>query len=102
MYQPGGYDRYGNYFPGGVSVQTYNVPGNNVDQGYGPTNQYYGGGGYGCATNPNCNPARTLLGGCSGWCNRFVLLQVLILIIMVGQLLLVLPSEDLRLLADQI
>ena len=64
VYQPGGYDRYGNYIPGGVSVQTYNVPCNNVNQGYRPTNQYYGGGGYGYgrATNPNCNPTRTLLG----------------------------------------
>ena len=67
VYQPGGYDQYGNYFPGGVSVQTYNVPCNNVNQGYRPTNQYYnngygGGGYYGRATNPNCNPTRTLLG----------------------------------------
>lgn len=68
VYQPGGYDQYGNYFPGGVSVQTYNVPCNNVNQGYRPANQYYGGGGYGGgygygrATNPNCNPTRTLLG----------------------------------------
>lgn len=56
VYQPGGYDQYGNYIPGGVSVQTYNVP----CQGYIPTNQYYGG--YGRSTNPNCNPTRTLLG----------------------------------------
>jgi len=26
VYQPGGYDRYGNYYPGGVSTQSYNVP----------------------------------------------------------------------------
>lgn len=26
VYRPGGYDRYGNYVSGGVSVQTYNVP----------------------------------------------------------------------------
>jgi hypothetical protein len=64
VYQPGGYDAYGNYIPGGVSVQTYNVPCNNVNQGWRPTNQYYGYGGgyYGRATNPNCNPTRTLLG----------------------------------------
>ena len=73
VYQPGGYDQYGNYIPGGVSVQTYNVPCNNVNQGYRPTNQYYnngyGGGnsGYvGRATNPNCNPMRTLLGATLG------------------------------------
>jgi hypothetical protein len=69
VYQPGGYDQYGNYIPGGVSVQTYNVPCNNVNQGYRvPTNQYYGGGGgyYGRATNPNCNPTRTVLGAVLG------------------------------------
>jgi hypothetical protein len=26
VYTPGGYDQYGNYFPGGVSTQSYNVP----------------------------------------------------------------------------
>lgn len=58
VYQPGGYDQYGNYVPGGVSVQTYNVPCN------GTVNQYYGnsGGYYGRRTNPNCNPTRTVLG----------------------------------------
>ncbi len=70
VYQPGGYDRYGNYVPGGVSVQTYNVPCNNVNQGYRPTNQYYGYGGggsyYGRRTNPNCNPTRTVLGAVLG------------------------------------
>jgi hypothetical protein len=68
VYSPGGYDSYGNYIPGGVSVQTYNVPCNNINQGYRPGNQYYGGGGgyYGRATNPNCNPVRTLLGATLG------------------------------------
>ncbi|NBR26287.1 MAG: hypothetical protein EBU08_21375 [Micrococcales bacterium] len=64
VYRPGGYDRYGNYYPGGVSVQTYNVPCN------GAANQYYGNGGgsgyYGRRTNPNCNPVRTLLGSVLG------------------------------------
>lgn len=64
VYQPGGYDQYGNYVPGGVSVQTYNVPCN------GAVNQYYGNGGYGGyygrRTNPNCNPTRTLLGAVMG------------------------------------
>lgn len=65
VYQPGGYDQYGNYVPGGVTVQTYNVPCN------GAANQYYGNGGYnngyyGRRTNPNCNPTRTLLGSVLG------------------------------------
>lgn len=59
VYRPGGYDRYGNYVQGGVSVETYNVPCNN-------TNQYYSNGYSGRATNPNCNPARTLLGATFG------------------------------------
>ena len=73
VYSPGGYDAYGNYIPGGVSVQTYNVPCNNINQGYRPSNQYYGGGYvggyggyYGRRTNPNCNTARTLLGAVLG------------------------------------
>jgi hypothetical protein len=63
VYRPGGYDQYGNYVPGGVSVQTYNVP------CPGTVNQYYsngGGGYYGRRTNPNCNPTRTLLGAVMG------------------------------------
>lgn len=61
VYQPGGYDQYGNYVPGGVSIQTYNVPCNNTNRGYVPSNQYYGR-----VTNPNCNPSRTLLGSVFG------------------------------------
>jgi len=61
VYQPGGYDQYGNYVPGGVSIQTYNVPCNNINRGYSPSNQYYGR-----ITNPNCNPSRTLLGSVFG------------------------------------
>ena len=61
VYQPGGYDQYGNYVPGGVSIQTYNVPCNSTNQGYAPSNQYYGR-----ITNPNCNPSRTLLGSVFG------------------------------------
>ncbi len=61
VYQPGRYDRYGNYVPGGVSIQTYNVPCNGVNQYYG-----YNGGYYGRATNPNCNPTRTVLGAVLG------------------------------------
>ena len=61
VYRPGGYDQYGNYVPGGVSVQTYNVPCNRVNQTYVQPNQYYGK-----ATNPNCNPTRTVLGAALG------------------------------------
>jgi len=68
VYQPGGYDEYGNYVSGRVSVQSYNVPCNSINQGWRPTNQYYnnGGGYYGRETNPNCNPVRTLLGATLG------------------------------------
>jgi hypothetical protein len=51
VYQPGGYDRYGNYVPGGVTVQSYNVPCNSG-------NQYYRSGG--------CRPAPTILGALLG------------------------------------
>jgi hypothetical protein len=71
VYSPGGYDQYGNYYPGGVSTQAYNVPCNQINAGWRPTNQYYNnygnGSGYvGRATNPNCNPTRTLLGATLG------------------------------------
>jgi hypothetical protein len=70
VYQPGGYDRYGNYYPGGVSIQSYNVPCNQINsgayynRGYNGYNGY--GGYYGRASNPNCNPTRTLLGAIIG------------------------------------
>jgi hypothetical protein len=77
VYTPGGYDQYGNYSSGGVSTQSYNVPCNQVNSGWRPSNQYYnngggyygnnnGGGYYGRRTNPNCNPTRTLLGAVIG------------------------------------
>ena len=79
VYTPGGYDQYGNYFPGGVNTQSYNVPCNQVNSGWRPSNQYYNGGGYGRGynrynnggyygrrTNPNCNPTRTILGSVLG------------------------------------
>ena len=76
VYTPGGYDQYGNYFPGGVNTQSYNVPCNQVNSGWRPSNQYYNGGGYngynngsgyyGRRTNPNCNPTRTILGAVIG------------------------------------
>jgi hypothetical protein len=68
VYVPGGYDQYGNYYPGGVQTQSYNVPCNQVSGGnWNPNQGYYGGNGYyGRATNPNCNPVRTLLGATLG------------------------------------
>jgi len=77
VYQPGGYDRYGNYYPGGVSVQSYNVPCNQINGGayynrgyngyYGYNRGYYGYNGYyGRRSNPNCNPTRTILGAVIG------------------------------------
>jgi hypothetical protein len=33
VYVPGGYDQYGNYYPGGVQTQSYNVPCNQVSGG---------------------------------------------------------------------
>jgi hypothetical protein len=63
VYVPGGYDQYGNYYPGGVQTQSYNVPCNQVVGGSWNGNQ---GGYYGRATNPNCNPTRTLLGAVLG------------------------------------
>jgi hypothetical protein len=68
VYVPGGYDQYGNYYPGGVQTQSYNVPCNQVSGGnWNGNSGYYGGSGYyGRATNPNCNPTRTLLGAVLG------------------------------------
>lgn len=67
VYQPGGYDRYGNYYPGGVSVQSFNVPCNQINSGSYYNRGYNGYGGYyGRLTNPNCNPTRTLLGAVLG------------------------------------
>ena len=74
VYTPGGYDQYGNYFPGRVNTQSYTVPCNQVNSGSRPINQYSNNGGYyannngyyGRRTNPNCNPARTLLGAVIG------------------------------------
>ena len=52
IYQPGGYDQYGNYVSGGVRVQSYNVPCNSG-------NQYYN-------NNAGCRPAPTILGALLG------------------------------------
>lgn len=63
VYTPGGYDRYGNYYSGGVSVRSFNVPCNGLVGGGGG---YYGRSYYGRITNPNCNPIRTVLGSVLG------------------------------------
>ena len=41
VYVPGGYDQYGNYYPGGVQTQSYNVPCNQVSGGSWNGNQGY-------------------------------------------------------------
>lgn len=58
VYRPGGYDQYGNYISGGVTVQTYNVPCNNVGTTYQAPQSYkqYGG----------CRPVPSLLGALLG------------------------------------
>jgi hypothetical protein len=53
VYQPGGYDQYGNYVTGRVTVQTYNVPCNSG-------NQYYSN------NNDGCHPTPTILGALLG------------------------------------
>jgi len=58
VYRPGGYDRYGNYVPGGVSIQTYNVPCNGANRYYSNGYNDYGG--------RYCNPTRSLLGALLG------------------------------------
>lgn len=55
IYQPGRYDRYGNYVPGGVTVQTYNVPCNQIYQSPSPR-----------LSGINCNPTSTFLGALLG------------------------------------
>ena len=63
VYQPGGYDQYGNYYSGGVSVQSFNVPCNQINsgayynRGYKGYYGYNNGGSYGRRSNPNCRPA---------------------------------------------
>ena len=66
VYVRGGYDQYGNYYPGGVQTQSYNVPCNQVYGGNWNPNQYNNNGYYGRRSNPNCNPTRTLLGAVIG------------------------------------
>jgi len=77
QYIAGYYDVYGRYIPGYVNRTRNQVPCNNNviinPQPYYNQQPYYGGGGYygrngyyGRATNPNCNPNRTILGAVVG------------------------------------
>jgi hypothetical protein len=53
VYEPGGYDKYGNYVPGKIGIQTYNVPcGNTSPSQYNRSN--------------SCNPTKGLLGALLG------------------------------------
>ncbi len=61
VYQPGGYDQYGNYIPGDVSIQTYNVPCNNSNREYMSPNQNYNNNG-----GIHCDPTKTFLGAILG------------------------------------
>jgi len=54
VYIPGGYDSYGNYYPGNVETQVYNVPCRNHNR-YSYRNRYR-----------NCSPSRTLFGAVLG------------------------------------
>ena len=66
VYVRGGYDQYGNYYPGGFQTQSYNVPCNQVYGCNWNPNQYNNNCYYGRRSNPNCNPTRTLLGAVIG------------------------------------
>jgi hypothetical protein len=60
QYIPGYYNDYGNYVGGYVNRTRNRVPCGNVV--YNQPQPYY----YGSATNPNCNPTRTVLGATLG------------------------------------
>lgn len=62
IYTPGGYDYNGNYYSGGVRVESFNVPCNTMNNinSVPPYRPYYRYGYY------NCNPTRTLLGATLG------------------------------------
>ena len=75
VYRPGEYDQYGNYSPGEVSIQSFNVPCNQIYngsyyyRGYNGYNRGYNGynrGYYRYNRGYYCSPTRTLLGGVLG------------------------------------
>jgi len=64
VYNPGYYDRYGNYVQGNVSTQSYQVPCGNGPINYQPRgNGYYGNNYYG---RGYCNPTQSALGALLG------------------------------------
>jgi hypothetical protein len=65
QYVPGYYDVYGRYIPGYVNRTRNRVPCSNTVI-VNPQPYYNNRGYYGRATNPNCNPTRTLLGATLG------------------------------------
>ncbi len=64
VYNPGYYDRYGNYIQGNVSTQSYQVPCGNGPINYQPRrNGYYGNNYYG---RRYCDPTQSALGALLG------------------------------------
>lgn len=61
-YQEGGYDSYGNYIPGFVTTERYNLDCAKAVTGSSGRSRYYRGN----PLNPSCNPTRTILTGTLG------------------------------------
>ena len=61
-YEGGGYDAYGNYVPGVVTTERYNVDCGGALNGSGTPRRYIRGN----PLNPSCNPTRTILAGTLG------------------------------------
>ena len=64
VYNPGYYDRYGNYVQGNVSTQSYQVPCGNGPINYQPRGTGYGGNNY--YGRGYCNPTQSALGALLG------------------------------------
>ena len=63
VYNPGYYDRYGNYVQGNVSTQSYQVPCGNGPVNYQPRGNGYNRGYY---NRGYCNPTQSALGALLG------------------------------------
>ena len=61
-YDPGYYDQYGNYFPGRLSTQSYNVPCNQVTNSWNPPNRYNNRR----VIQNQCDPTKAILGAILG------------------------------------
>ena len=61
-YEGVGYDGYGNYSPGVVTTERYNVDCGSAVNGNGAPRRVYRGN----PLNPSCNPTRTILAGTLG------------------------------------